>query len=117
MKLNECLKMIHESMNLTIDECYEMIQTKNYYIPSEWTIRFYDNNNIAYGEKIMIPTTIKIADLYDDWYGDCNSCPENGEFVFGITIAQESTGKSYLIETPYEFTFEELMMAIEDEFF
>lgn len=101
MKLVNCLKMIHVEQN----------------IPTDWTIRFYDRNNIAYGENIMIPTTIGIDDLFSDWYGDCNSCPENGEFVFGITIAQESTGKSYLIETPYEYTFEELMMEIENEFY
>ena len=101
MKLNKCLKMIHAEQN----------------IPSDWTIRFYDANNIAYGENALIPTTIGIDDLYNDWYGDCDSCPENGEFVFGITIAQESTGKSYLIETQYEYTFEELMMDIENEFY
>lgn len=117
MKFNECLDLIHESMNLTMNECLEMIQTKKYFIPSDWIIRFYDRNNIAYGENVMIPTTIKIADLYDDWYGDCNFCPENGEFVFGITIAQESTGRNYLIESPYGFTFEELMMEIENKFF
>lgn len=101
MKLNKCLKMIHAEQN----------------IPSDWTIRFYDGNNIAYRENIMIPTTIGLNDLYNDWYGDCNVCPENGEFVFGITIAQESSGRSYLIETPYEYTFEDLMMEIENEFY
>lgn len=101
MKLNKCLQMIRAEQNT----------------PFDWAIRFYDGNNIAYGENAMIPTTICIADLYDDWYGDCNSCPENGEFVFGIIIAHEPTGRSYLIETPYEYTFEDLMTAIENEFY
>lgn len=101
MKLDKCLRMIRMEQNVLFD----------------WTIRFYDRNNIAYGENIMIPTTIRIVDLYDDWYGDCHNCPENDEFVFGITIANESTGRSYLIETPYKYTFEELMTAIENEFY
>lgn len=100
MKLDKCLKMIHTEQN----------------IPFDWTIRFYDENNVGY-EGACIPTTIGIDELYNDWYGDCNSCPENGEFIFGITIAQESTGKCYLIETYYEYTFEKLMMEIENEFY
>lgn len=99
MKLNKCLKMIHAEQNN----------------PSGWTIRFYDGSN--YDENTMIPTTIDIDDLYDDWYGDCNNCPENGEYVFGIAIAQESTGKIFLIETQYGYTFEELMEEIKKEFY
>lgn len=101
MKLDKCLRIIHAEQD----------------IPSDWTIRFYDSNNIAYGNNSMIPTTIGIDDIYKDWYGNCDSCPENGEFIFGITIAQESTGRSYLIETNCEYTFEELMMRIEKEFY
>lgn len=101
MKLNECLRRIHMSQN----------------VPSDWTIRFQSTKDIGYGERYMIPTTIGIDDLYNDWYKNCDYCPENGKFVFGITIAQESTGKCFLIETSSEYTFEELMMAIEEEFY
>ena len=101
MTINKCLEMIHSEQN----------------IPSDWAIRFYDENNVGYGNMIYIPTTIGIDDLYNDWYGDCNSCPENGEYIFGVTIAHEPTGRSYLIETDYGDTFESLMMAIEDVFY
>ena len=102
MKLNDCLKKIPLSE----------------VIIGDWIIRFFDGYNFVYnkgtyGESLMIPTTIGIDLLYLDWRGDCNICPDNREFVFGITIAQESTGKCYLVETPCEFTFEQLMREIE----
>lgn len=101
MKLRQCLKTIRS----------EHIPT------SDLTIRFYNANNIAYGECAMIPTTICVDDLYNNWYRDAYNCPENEEFVFGVTIAQESTGKSYLIETYYGYTFENLMAEIENELY
>lgn len=97
MKLRACLKMVKESREL-----------------SDWTIRFYDTGNFIEESWIAIPTTIKINALYDDWYKDCDYCPTNDEPVFGITIAQESLGRCYLIESNmYELTFEQLMMEIE----
>lgn len=82
--------------------------------PDKYTVRFWDRK--AGHDDILYPTTINVVRLYDDWYEDCDHCPENGEFVFGVTFVNDSTGQVFMpeIEKPFEFTFEDLMNAIED---
>ena len=53
--------------------------------------------------------------LYKDWFSDCRMCPENGEYVHGVTIGTPD-GKVYLVED-IELTFEELMEALASYFF
>lgn len=48
--------------------------------------------------------------LYKDWFSDCRMCPENGEYVHGVTIGTPD-GKVYLVDN-IELTFEELMEAL-----
>ena len=42
--------------------------------------------------------------LYKDWFSDCRMCPENGEYVHGVTIGTPD-GKVYLVDN-IELTFE-----------
>ncbi len=53
--------------------------------------------------------------LYKDWFSDCRMCPENGEYVHGVTIGTPD-GKVYLVDN-IELTFEELMEALKTFFF
>lgn len=53
--------------------------------------------------------------LYKDWFCDCRMCPENGEYVYGVTIGTPD-GKVYLVDN-IELTFEELMEALKTFFF
>lgn len=53
--------------------------------------------------------------LYKDWFSDCRMCPENGEYVHGVTIGTPD-GKVYLVDD-IELTFEELMEALASYFF
>lgn len=56
--------------------------------------------------------TVNIKELYKDWMSDCYSCPENGSYIYNIILGDDD-GRTYLIESGYEFTFEELMRFIE----
>lgn len=63
-------------------------------------------------------TTMNIDALYKDWWKDCDNCPENGEFIFGIEFSTED-GRHYMLDnTKYmEFPFEKLMKEIEKTFY
>jgi hypothetical protein len=53
--------------------------------------------------------------LYKNRFSDCRMCPENGEYVHGVTIGTPD-GKVYLVDN-IELTFEELMEALKTVFF
>lgn len=96
-----------------IDNCLKMIREEQD-TPRGWTIRFNDYANTI--EGFPISTTVDIDELYNDWYGDCFSCPDNDEIVYGIMIAHEESGRCYLIEA-HSIDFETLMRKIEYRFY
>jgi len=64
------------------------------------------------GEDITIQ--MSAGDLYDDWYCNCDSVPENGAFLHSLEISAHGKIMTFSREELGEFTFEELMWLIED---
>lgn len=59
-------------------------------------------------------TSYPVRNLYNDWYGFADHCPENGAYIYGIEFNFE--GKSYWVDSNEQYTFEELMQEIENVF-
>jgi hypothetical protein len=70
--------------------------------PDRYTIRFWYRSG-GY-DDILFPATVNIVRLCEDWYSDCDYCPENGEFVYGVTFTNDSTGQTFMpeVEKPFE---------------
>ncbi|MEG0898391.1 MAG: hypothetical protein RSF40_01595 [Oscillospiraceae bacterium] len=93
MKIIDCLYKVSES-------------------PDDYGVRFWDNH----GCEGLFPTTIGLKALYQDWWKDCDYCPENDAFIYGIEFFNNATGRVFCaqVDKPFEFTFEDLMHITED---
>jgi hypothetical protein len=69
------------------------------------TIQFFTEN--VDGETYGVSITIK--KLVEDWYGDCNTCPTNGERIHCVVFYQD--GKAYPLLGNIDFDF--LMRVLE----
>ena len=78
-------------------------------VKKDWIVQFITRS--ISGEVYSVSMTV--AELYEDWFGDCSLCPENGEYVRCVVFY--NNGKGYpLIRTEMKMIiFEELMREIE----
>lgn len=89
MKLNDCLKEIKD-----LRKC---------------DVRFYEVHPDWEGQIHV--TTANVIDLYNDWWGDCNMVPENGEYIYAISFYDYS-GRSFVVDSGKQIQFQDLMGAI-----
>lgn len=95
---------------MTLSNCLSKID------PKTTDIRFYEA--LEFCEPTIHTTTMNVDELYKDWYGKCNICPENGDFIYAIEFSTYD-GKYYMVDNTdcMGFTFEELMREIEKTFY
>lgn len=84
--------------------------------PNFTDVRFYEF--LDFPENLIHHTTMNISSLYNDWWDEALNCPENDAFIYAVEFATED-GKVYFLDnTNYQdFTFEQLMVAIQKEFY
>lgn len=99
MKLIDCLNAV--SQTSSANKC---------------DVRFWENRSLE--EPPIHVTTMNIAELYKDWWGECNNCPENDTFIYAIEFSTHN-GRTFFVDNAgyQDFTFEELMEAIKKQFF
>ena len=69
-----------------------------------------------YASPPMHTTSSGLKDLYVDWYGEAENCPENGTLIYGLEF--NDNGRVFWIDnsTGYPMSFEEMMHAVEKFF-
>lgn len=76
-------------------------------VKKDWIVQFITRS--ISGEVYGISMTV--AELCEDWFRDCSSYPENGEYIHCAVFY--NSGKSYPLIHTEMITFEELMREIE----
>lgn len=71
----------------------------------EVEVRYYES--APFCEPPIHTTSINLLLLYEDWWGECNHCPENGQIIYNVEF--NVLGKIYWMDNKMDFTFEELM--------
>ena len=94
---------------MTLDKCLEHIDDT-----TKWDVRFYEDCSLC--EPTIHTTTDNIDALYRDWYDECNNCPENDAYVYGVTFGCDD-GRVLLVNNSGTLTFEMLMRKIESAFY
>ena len=83
----------------------------------------YDTVEVRFTEDMgdyvsppMHTTSSGLKDLYADWYGEAENCPENGTLIYGLEF--NDNGRVFWIDnsTGYPMSFEEMMHAVEKFF-
>ena len=86
---------------------------------------FVPENNFGIYDVMLKFTTTNVDDkeitiqmsagaLTDDWYGSCDSVPENGAFLHNLEISVSGKAVRFSREELGDFSFEELMRIIEN---
>lgn len=68
-------------------------------------VRFYEFAHMC--EPPIHTTSINLVELYKDWWDECNYCPENGTFIYGIEFNVD--GSIYWMDNQIDFEFQTLM--------
>lgn len=75
-------------------------------------VRFYEFAHMC--EPPIHTTSINLVELYEDWWDECNHCPENGTFIYGVEFNVDGT--IYWMDNKSDFEFQALMKEFGEHF-